>query len=268
MISFKKLSNEQELEWNNFFSDHDISISGVISEPLSDWDWSFWFNRIEKDRNYQAGVYDVDLDEYKLLEVMVTGNKDLQEKALDFEVLPITKKGSQKALFLDRDGIINVDHGYVSSWENMVIFPEIVELISYFQKKGYLVIVLTNQSGIARGYYSEDDFFKLTHHLDSWLSDCAVHIDAHYFSPFHKDGEIEKYKKVSLLRKPLPGMALKAASEWSINLADSLMIGDKDTDQLKGLNIDTYFIQGNYKLVNENCFSNHNELIQFLKKKY
>lgn len=126
-------------------------------------------------------------------------------------------------LFLDRDGIINQDHGYVHRPEDCDFCPGIFELCCYFQNLGFKIIVVTNQSGIARGYYPIECFNKLTNHINNIFSEHGIHINATYFCPHGPDDNCN-------CRKPKPGMLLQAQQEHLINMERSLMIGDKKSD--------------------------------------
>jgi len=134
------------------------------------------------------------------------------------------------ALFLDRDGVINVDHGYVHAPEDFKFIEGIFDLVSTANRLGYLVIVITNQAGIGRGYYTEDDFHSLT----NWMKVCFEardgHIDAVYFCPYHPEYGLGIYRKSSIYRKPAPGMILQAREELDIDLSLSILIGDKASD--------------------------------------
>jgi len=136
----------------------------------------------------------------------------------------------QKALFLDRDGVINVDHGYVYKREEFQFIDGIFELTSLAISKGYIIIVITNQAGIGRGFYSVKDFELLTNWMCKKFAEEKVHITKVYFSPFHPLYGIGKYKKYDESRKPRPGMILQAVNEFCINLTESVLIGDKYTD--------------------------------------
>lgn len=125
-----------------------------------------------------------------------------------------------KALFLDRDGTINVDSAYVYRVEDFVLIEGIVELCQKAQAQGYLLIVVTNQSGIARGYYTEEDYQILTEHMRGLFAQAGVHLDAVYHCP-HLEGED---------RKPAPGMFLKAQRDFEIDMTQSLSLGDKERD--------------------------------------
>lgn len=135
-----------------------------------------------------------------------------------------------KALFLDRDGVINIEKNYVYKIEDFDFIDGIFELVKSFQDKGYLIIVITNQAGIGRGYYTEVDFHK----LNSWMIDQfkqkGIIITDVYYCPYHPTHGIGEYLMDSLDRKPNPGMILKAKEKYDINLTESILIGDKDSD--------------------------------------
>ncbi|WP_028101453.1 D-glycero-alpha-D-manno-heptose-1,7-bisphosphate 7-phosphatase [Pseudoduganella violaceinigra] len=141
---------------------------------------------------------------------------------------------ARPALFLDRDGVINVDHAYVYQKENFDFIDGIFELVAAAKQAGYLVVVVTNQAGIGRGYYSEDDF----HVLMDWVGQqFAAHggaLDAVYFCPHHPEHGIGAYRQDSADRKPGPGMLLRAARDLDIDLPRSLMVGDKASDAQAG----------------------------------
>lgn len=134
------------------------------------------------------------------------------------------------ALFLDRDGVVNVDHGYVCTAENFQFVEGIFELVSTANRLNYLVVVVTNQSGIGRGYYSEADFVSLTSWMISEFSRNSCNISAVYFCPYHPEFGIGRYRIDSMYRKPNPGMLMQAARDLNIDLPSSIMIGDKITD--------------------------------------
>lgn len=138
--------------------------------------------------------------------------------------------GAKRALFLDRDGVINVDDGHVHRRERFEFKSGIFELCRAAQHLGYLLIVVTNQAGIARGYYSEADF----HHLTNWMMDQFLDHDVQitrvYYCPFHPVNGLGEYKRDSLDRKPNPGMLLRAQSELNLDLASSILIGDQVSD--------------------------------------
>lgn len=134
------------------------------------------------------------------------------------------------ALFLDRDGVINVDHGYVYRPDDVEFMPGIFDLVRTANKFGYQVVVVTNQAGIGRGYYSEVQFHSLMEWMGNRFVEQGARIDAVYFCPYHPEHGVGLYKRESEFRKPGPGMLLQAAREWSIELATSVMVGDKLSD--------------------------------------
>lgn len=136
----------------------------------------------------------------------------------------------QPAAFFDRDGVLNVDHGYTYRQEDFQWMPGAVETIKYYNEHNYLVIVITNQSGVARGYYTEEDVKKLHRYMATELKKQGAHIDAFYYCPHHLAGKIEKYTKACNCRKPAPGMIHAALGEWLIDKEKSFVIGDKPSD--------------------------------------
>jgi len=136
----------------------------------------------------------------------------------------------KKALFLDRDGVVNVDHGYVCKLEDFQFVDGVFELCRYAISKGYLIFVITNQAGIGRGYYNVTDFDHITKHMcEEFLAQGAL-ISKVYYSPFHPIFGLGKYKKDDESRKPRPGMIHKAVKEFGLDVSASVLIGDKCTD--------------------------------------
>lgn len=140
-----------------------------------------------------------------------------------------------KALFLDRDGIINIDHGYVFKPEQFEFKTQIFELCKRFARQGYLLVVVTNQSGIARGLYTEDDFHLLTQWMTSYFAKQNVTIAKVYYCPHHPTKGHSSYLQACDCRKPQPGMLLQAAQELNIDLSESIIVGDKDSDAQAGV---------------------------------
>lgn len=134
------------------------------------------------------------------------------------------------ALFLDRDGVLNVDRGYVSRIEDFEWIEGAKTCIANFNRRGWYVFVVTNQSGIARGYYTEADMQALHDHMTKELKEAGAYIDRFYYAPWHENGEVARYRKASIDRKPGPGMLLQAMAEFNVNREQSFLIGDKETD--------------------------------------
>ncbi|MEN8256081.1 MAG: D-glycero-beta-D-manno-heptose 1,7-bisphosphate 7-phosphatase [Verrucomicrobiota bacterium] len=132
-------------------------------------------------------------------------------------------EGERRALFLDRDGVVNVDRGYVSCVEDFEFMTDVFSVLRSLSSKGYLLVVVTNQSGIGRGYYTEEDFQKLTSWMLKRFADEGVEITAIYSCPHSPEEGCS-------CRKPEPGMILQAKEELGLNLSSSWMIGDKESD--------------------------------------
>ncbi len=136
-----------------------------------------------------------------------------------------------RALFLDRDGVINIDKGHVHKKEDFDFFENIFNIVRPFQRDGYLIVIITNQAGIAKKYYSADDFFRLNSWMVNEFNKRGINITKVYFCPHHPD-----YTGVCNCRKPEPGMIYQARDELNIDLSESLLIGDKGTDIMAGKN--------------------------------
>jgi D-glycero-D-manno-heptose 1,7-bisphosphate phosphatase len=141
----------------------------------------------------------------------------------------------QPALFLDRDGVINVDHGYVHRIEDFQFMPGIFDVARAACTKGYRLVVVTNQAGIGRGRYSETQFHVLTDWMCLRFREEGAPIDHVYFSPYHPTAGKGEYKQDHISRKPRPGMLFQAQQELGINLAASILIGDKPSDIEAGI---------------------------------
>lgn len=135
------------------------------------------------------------------------------------------------ALFLDRDGVLNEDRGYVSRWEDFRWIPGAREAVAAFNRAGWLVVVVTNQSGVGRGYYTEADMHALHAAMTEDLARTGGRIDAIYHAPQHPDAAVAAYRHPDPPdRKPNPGMILRALADWPIDAAASVLVGDKTSD--------------------------------------
>lgn len=140
-----------------------------------------------------------------------------------------------KALFLDRDGIINVDRDYVYRIDDFVWQPGIIEAARTAVQLGLKLVVVTNQSGIGRGYYREDDFQVLTAYMRSRFADEGAELTAVYHAPHHPQAAVAEYRVADHpWRKPRPGMILAARDDLGLDLAGSLMVGDRYSDIAAG----------------------------------
>ena len=134
------------------------------------------------------------------------------------------------ALFLDRDGVINVDDNYVYRVEDFEWIEGARETIARFNAMDWLVFVVTNQSGIARGYYTEEQMQTLHDWITVELAAAGAHIDRIYHCPFHEEGTIARYTRDSYDRKPKPGMLIRAMTDFPVIKERSFLIGDKQAD--------------------------------------
>lgn len=141
-----------------------------------------------------------------------------------------------KAVFLDRDGTVNIEKNYLFKAADFIFIKGTVEAINIFHDLGYKVIVISNQAGVARGYYSENDVKELHHFIDAELKKGDEYIDGYYYCPHHPEGVIVKYAGECKCRKPKTGMIEQAAADFDINLKESIIVGDKEIDILTGKN--------------------------------
>lgn len=139
----------------------------------------------------------------------------------------------KRAVFLDRDGTLNVEKEYLHLPSEFEFIPGAAEAVKLLNQAGFLVIVVSNQSGVARGYYSEEDVYHLHRHVDRLLAEQGANIDAWLFCPHHPDGR-GSYALPCNCRKPEPGMLREAARRFDIDLEQSWMIGDKLIDLQAG----------------------------------
>jgi len=136
----------------------------------------------------------------------------------------------ERAVFLDRDGTIIEDIGYLDECSKIRFLPRVSAAIKLLNENGFRVIVTTNQSGVARGYFTEETLREINRYIQESLSKQRALIDKTYYCPHHIEGIIEKYRKECHCRKPNPGMIKEAAVEYDIDLKGSFVIGDKISD--------------------------------------
>jgi D-glycero-D-manno-heptose 1,7-bisphosphate phosphatase len=134
------------------------------------------------------------------------------------------------AAFLDRDGVLNHDDNYVHMPDQVRWVEDAAAAVRWLNDAGYYVFVVTNQAGVARGYYGEAEVQALHGWMQAELHRAGAHVDAFEYCPFHPEGSVEAYRRVSDLRKPAPGMLLKIRETWDIDTGLSFMVGDRDID--------------------------------------
>lgn len=169
----------------------------------------------------------------------------------------------KKALFLDRDGVVNVEKEYLYKIEDFEFIDGIFDLCQHYQQLGYMIFVVTNQSGIARKYYTERDFHLLTEWMVQEFEKRNITIDKVYHCPHHP-----QINKKCNCRKPEPGMILAAKEEFNLDLANSLMIGDKESDIQAALNAGiehTYLFDETKKIINSKATKIVNKLDEIWK---
>jgi len=134
------------------------------------------------------------------------------------------------AVFLDRDGVINEELGYVHRVEDFHILPGVLEGLAVLQRAGYALVVITNQAGIARGIYSESTYLVFTQHIIDHFRSMGIVFLGFYHCPHHPSGLDDLYRINCNCRKPMPGLLLQAAAEHGLDLDQSVLIGDKRSD--------------------------------------
>jgi D-glycero-D-manno-heptose 1,7-bisphosphate phosphatase len=153
---------------------------------------------------------------------------------------------TRPAAFLDRDGVLNVDHGYVHRPDQLEWIEGAPDAVRLLNEAGYYVIVVTNQSGVARGYFDERAVYQFHAHMQEQLARHGARIDAFYYCPHHPQGTVERFAIACACRKPMPGLLEQAAGDWPIDATRSFLIGDKDIDMaaaeafnIRGIKFDT-----------------------------
>lgn len=167
----------------------------------------------------------------------------------------------KKALFLDRDGVINEDFGYVFKRENFIFKSGIFEVTKAFMRQNFLIIIITNQSGIAKGYYTQEQFKKLNEFMVNEFEKNGVKIDKIYFCPHDETQNC-------VCRKPKPGMILRAINEFDIDTKKSFLIGDKLSDIEAGFsaNVAKLFFLGEKKPQSAINFTQIHKINELLKE--
>ena len=151
--------------------------------------------------------------------------KDLNKSKTFFK-----KNLRKKTIIFDRDGIINVDNGYTYQIKKFMWRTSIIKLIKYFNDNDYYVFVATNQSGIGRGFYKEENVIKLHYWINTQLKNHGAHIDEFFYAPYFEESKYKEYRKKKFLRKPETGMFFEIIANWQIKKNMTYMIGDSVSD--------------------------------------
>lgn len=144
--------------------------------------------------------------------------------------MDVVRSAVRRAAFLDRDGVVNVDTGYVSRREDFRFVPGVLDGAKRLRELGFALVVVTNQSGIGRGYYSIDEFVALTEWMKAEFNAAGAPLDGVYFCPHHPEAAVDEYRRTCDCRKPAPGMFLSAARDLDLDLSASAMFGDRASD--------------------------------------
>lgn len=141
-----------------------------------------------------------------------------------------------KCVFLDRDGVLIKDVGYLKNPGDIIILPGTIEALKDLKSNGFLLIIVTNQAGIAKGFFTPDDLTAVNNKLLKIYKDNGIIIDDLYFCPHHENGSVEPYNIKCACRKPATGMIIKGTEKFNIDTDKSFMVGDKDSDILLAKN--------------------------------
>lgn len=155
----------------------------------------------------------------------------------------------RKVLFLDRDGIINVEKNYLYRIEDFEFITDTIDLMKEAVLKGYDIIVVSNQAGIAKGKYTVEDYFVLNCWMVNQLKKMGIDLLDTFYSPYHQDGTVVPYNRDDESRKPRPGMFLEAHKKYDIDFSQSIMVGDRFSDVLAGYNANVgslYLVEASY----------------------
>lgn len=179
--------------------------------------------------------------------------------------IPDANKKVNKALFLDRDGVLMEDVGYIGEVDRVKIKNDFLGVVKYANEKNYITIVTTNQAGVSYNYYTNDDVKNVHNYLYEEYKKHDAIIDDFYYCPYHIKGNVEEYKLLSVLRKPEASMHLTACKKYNIDLTSSFMIGDRDSDIIKIPFLKTLLIKTDvYDIVNVDNIVEVNDIYSFL----
>ncbi len=178
-------------------------------------------------------------------------------------------KSIRPSLFLDRDGILIEDTGYPHDPKKLIFLDDVLPILHFAKNKNWHLIIITNQSGLARGLFKKDALNHCMDEIQSWMVENDLSFDRFYYCPYHQNGKIDEYRKKTLLRKPDPGMFFQAVQDFPIDWNKSFMIGDKLSDQINNLNL-TCLLKGQNFVPSKikertKVFSSFQKILHYLK---
>jgi D,D-heptose 1,7-bisphosphate phosphatase len=271
-----EFSNEYKEMIERIFSakiSTEVSDNCLVIDQKLNVDWKYILNLIQKTKesiNFQ--FIDFYFEEVELDRYIDSGIRYIRKVGESFIDLPIVKYEKEftnlkPIFFLDRDGIINKDTGYVYQFSKEIIFKDIIDVIKKANSLDILVVIVTNQAGVARGKYSISEVNEFHRELREYLKEFSAHIDHIEICPFHFEKGNPPWNFNSILRKPMPGMLLRGAAAVGGTLSQSLMIGDKISDRISIHGPESILIKNNYEIESEkNVFESRSQFCSETEK--
>lgn len=269
-------SYDLELFKNNFRGDVSILMTAA-DVCMGDWELDSEFKIQEKEFSLIDGYWDKKIYALrgKTFLALLDSNGKINLKLaahLDLRGVPVSqlKPSSVPALFLDRDGVIIHDSGYVHKIEDVKIYEDVIPLIQWANRQGWKVCVLTNQAGVAYGKFGPEEVDRVHHHINNLLEKEGAVIDGWYACPYVRSAKsLSSFNFDSVRRKPNPGMMLDACQDFAIDVKRSVMVGDKESDVLTIKGPDYLLVRRQYDLSSAQgaIFSSLAEITAYLSKK-
>ena len=229
---FKSFNKKNSVNSGIFFINKDL----LKLIPVSNKNFDEEIIKLIKKRNDTCKI--LNLSNIKFIDIGIKKDFSFFKKNLDYFL-------KKKALFLDRDGVINQDLKYVHKTKDFFWRKDIFSFLKKVISKNYYIFVITNQSGIGRSYYSEKDFFKLNKWILNMLSSKGLHIDDIAWSPYYKFSKKYNSSKFYKLRKPNSGMIDYLKKKWMIDMKNSVFLGDSKVDEMLAKKTDLRFVKVN-----------------------
>lgn len=233
-------------------------------------DTSVFFDVNYKKINAQGDIYS---DSFELSKIKYCSLSEYKsnDNILNFFPIPNRAKVSDRPiLFLDRDGVLIQDKNYLFEADQVEIFPSILPLLKWAMNHNFYIVIVTNQSGVARGMFSEDDVQKVNNFIIEEFKSAGAVIDDVFYAPCHIEGKISEYKKKSYLRKPECAMVLKSLEKYPATMKKMIMIGDSESDEINHPFLKTYLIDRgkDYSNTSANLCKNYDEMLKKIQQLY